>query len=145
MEECILSQIILKTALCHIPAHLQFSQGFHSSCSRKKCIQINVFHFISLWKTFCGQHIYPKYSNRCHTHFQFSANQTSWSRFLIQIHILNAKQCRSRSIHKPSDLDLHCLQRQGISGFSRTRVKNCWVILSGSTLFSQACLSKCLG
>ena len=23
------------------------------------------------------------------------------------------------------DLDLHCLQRQGISGFSRTRVKTC--------------------
>ena len=24
---------------------------------------------------------------------------------------------------KPTDLDLHCLQRQGISGFSRIRVK----------------------
>ena len=24
---------------------------------------------------------------------------------------------------KPTDLDLHCLHRQGISGFSRTRVK----------------------
>ena len=32
---------------------------------------------------------------------------------------------------KPTDLDLHCLQRQGISGFSRTRVKslqNCFII-----------------
>ena len=26
-------------------------------------------------------------------------------------------------LKKPTDLDLHCLQRQGISGFSRTRVK----------------------
>ena len=26
-------------------------------------------------------------------------------------------------IQKPTDLDLHCLQRQSISGFSRTRVK----------------------
>ena len=26
-------------------------------------------------------------------------------------------------LQKPTDLDLHCLQRQGISGFSRTRVK----------------------
>ena len=26
---------------------------------------------------------------------------------------------------KPTDLDLHCLQRQGLSGFSRTRGKNC--------------------
>ena len=26
---------------------------------------------------------------------------------------------------KPTDLDLHCLQSQGISGFSRTRVKAC--------------------
>ena len=27
-------------------------------------------------------------------------------------------------LQKPTDLDLHCLQRQGISGFSRTRVKS---------------------
>ena len=26
-------------------------------------------------------------------------------------------------LQKPTDLDLHCLQRQGISGHSRTRVK----------------------
>ena len=26
-------------------------------------------------------------------------------------------------LQKPTDLDLHCLQRQGISGFSRTRIK----------------------
>ena len=26
-------------------------------------------------------------------------------------------------LKKPTDLDLHCLQRQGKSGFSRTRVK----------------------
>ena len=25
-------------------------------------------------------------------------------------------------VKKPTDLDLHCLQRQGISGFSMTRV-----------------------
>ena len=36
---------------------------------------------------------------RCHTHFKIC--------WLLQ---------------KPTDLDLHCLQRQGISGFSRTRV-----------------------
>ena len=35
---------------------------------------------------------------RCHTHFQFSANQITWSRLLIQVHILNDKQCRSRSV-----------------------------------------------
>ena len=27
-------------------------------------------------------------------------------------------------LQKPADLDLHCLQRQGISGFSRTRVND---------------------
>ena len=27
-------------------------------------------------------------------------------------------------LQKPTDLDLHCLQRQGISGFSGTRVNN---------------------
>ena len=30
------------------------------------------------------------------------------------------------SDQKPTDLDLHCLQRLGISGFSRTRVKKLW-------------------
>ena len=62
---------------------------------------------------------------RCHTHFQLSANQITWSRLLIQIHILNDKQCRSRTVSffKPTCVDLHCLQRCGISRFSRTRVK----------------------
>ena len=27
---------------------------------------------------------------------------------------------------KPADLDLHCLQRQDLSGFSRTRVNAVW-------------------
>ena len=34
---------------------------------------------------------------RCHAHFKLSANQTTWSRLLIQIYMLNGKQCRSRS------------------------------------------------
>ena len=34
----------------------------------------------------------------CHAYFQFSANQTTWSRLLVLIHILNDKQCRSRSV-----------------------------------------------
>ena len=35
---------------------------------------------------------------RCDAHFQFTANQITWSRLLIQIHIPNGKQCRSRSV-----------------------------------------------
>ena len=35
---------------------------------------------------------------RCHYHFQLSANQIVWSRLLKQNHILNDKQCRSRSV-----------------------------------------------
>ena len=35
---------------------------------------------------------------RCQAHFYFSANHITWSRLLIQIHILNDKQCRSRSV-----------------------------------------------
>ena len=35
---------------------------------------------------------------RCHAYFQFSANQITGSRLLIQIHILNDKQRRSRSV-----------------------------------------------
>ena len=40
---------------------------------------------------------------------------TEWKTVQIQISWL---------LQKPTDLDLHCLQRQGISGFSMTRVKN---------------------
>ena len=35
---------------------------------------------------------------RCHTHFKLSANQIAWSRLMIQMYILNGKQCRSRSV-----------------------------------------------
>ena len=41
-------------------------------------------------------------------------SHTEWQTMQIQISWL---------LQKPTDLDLHCLQRQGISGFSRTRVK----------------------
>ena len=34
----------------------------------------------------------------CHTHFYFSANQITLFGLMIQIHILNGKQCRSRSV-----------------------------------------------
>ena len=34
---------------------------------------------------------------RYYAHLQFSANWITWSRLLTQIHILNGKQCRSRS------------------------------------------------
>ena len=40
---------------------------------------------------------------------------TEWQTVQIQISWLP---------QNPTDLDLHCLQRQGISGFSRTRVKS---------------------
>ena len=35
---------------------------------------------------------------RCHAHIQFSVNQITRSRFLVQIQILNGKQCRSWSV-----------------------------------------------
>ena len=35
---------------------------------------------------------------RCHAHLSYSTNQITPSRLLIQIHILNDKQCRSRSV-----------------------------------------------
>ena len=42
-------------------------------------------------------------------------SNTEWQTVQIQISWL---------LQKPTDLDLHCLQRQGMSWFSRTRVKN---------------------
>ena len=52
------------------------------------------------------------------------------SDYLIQVVDTNSQTERqtvqiqiSWLLQKPTDLDLHCLQSQGISGFSRTRVK----------------------
>ena len=44
-------------------------------------------------------------------------SHTEWQTVQIQISWL---------LQKPTDLDLHCLQRQGISGLSRTRI-NCYL------------------
>ena len=38
---------------------------------------------------------------------------------------------------EPTDLDLHCLQRQGISGFSRTRVKNANILLTQHFIYRR--------
>ena len=49
----------------------------------------------------------------------------------------------SADLQKPTDLDLHCLQRQGISGFSRTRVNS--LMSSGlfyHLLFGLVCFQK---
>ena len=44
-------------------------------------------------------------------------------------------------LQKPTDLDLHCLQRQGISGFSRTRVKwNRYSFWGGNIFENYFCL-----
>ena len=45
--------------------------------------------------------------------------------FSLLFFFLSYKQCRSRAIgfFKPTDINLHCLQRKGITGFCRTMVK----------------------
>ena len=45
-------------------------------------------------------------------------------------------------LQKPTDLDLHCLQRQYISGFSRTRVKGNGYALREVTLSIPFCLAS---
>ena len=40
----------------------------------------------------------PQHNQNNHTHLLFSANQITSSRLFIEIHILNVKQCRSRSV-----------------------------------------------
>ena len=53
----------------------------------------------------------------------------SQSDYLMQVVDMNSNtewqtvQIQISWLLKPTDLDLHCLQRQGISGFSRTKVK----------------------
>ena len=51
-------------------------------------------------------------------------------------------------LQKPADLDLHCLQRQGISGFSRTRVNvlsisyECTEIFNSMTVMQKKIKNK---
>ena len=53
-----------------------------------------------IWICYCKEYLTLVLLNklRCHAFFLFSANQISWSELLLQIHILNGKQCRSRSV-----------------------------------------------
>ena len=57
---------------------------------------------------------------------------TEWQTVQIQISWL---------LQKPTDLDLHCLQKQGISGFSRTGVK-VWSALSQLACDPMLCQSE---
>ena len=52
-------------------------------------------------------------------HFQIFSQSDNLIQFLIEIHIFNDKQCRSRS----ADLDLHCLLKQGMSRLAREWLK----------------------
>ena len=63
---------------------------------------------------------------RCHAHFQFTANQITWSRLLIQIHILNGKKCRSRSVgfFRSQLIWIYTVCKgRTYPGYSRTRLK----------------------
>ena len=46
------------------------------------------------------------------------------------------------SLQKPADLDLHCLQRQDISWFSRTRVK-CPHVCGIAEIYEKGAKCKC--
>ena len=70
---------------------------------------------------------------------------TEWQTVQIQISWL---------LQKPTDLDLHCLQRQGISGLSRTRVsiakdmdihRTVFIFPKGAGHFVISCLLFCKG
>ena len=43
---------------------------------------------------------------------------------------------------KPTDLDIHCLQKQGISRFSRTKVNTMKVMSSGAKSMSGSCYGQ---
>ena len=74
-----------------------------------RCLNIKVYYGTSqktyftahfqTWRAFHRSRLTLVMLNklRCHAHFQFSANQITWSTSLLQIHILNGKKCRSRS------------------------------------------------
>ena len=71
--------------------------------------------------------------SRCHTQFYFLANQITWIGFLLEIHIFNVKTVQIQiSWQKPTDLDLHCLQRQGTSCSAREGLSQ--IVFAGMAL-----------
>ena len=110
----IFSMTIVKTRLKNL-SHLDF-------CHSDAGIRIQIYSLI-LWAVLSPS------LNPCHAEKSkiprqlLSTNQVTRSRVLIQVHTLNVKQCRSRSVGFYADLDRQCLQRQGISELSYIRVK----------------------
>ena len=98
------------------------------------CEFTNFAHVRRHFFTWCGLHIFCNIweDRTCQTIIMKTLVMLNklrcHTRFLIQIYKLNGKQC---ILKKPTDLDLHCLQRKGISGFSRTRVNRpTWMYVS---------------
>ena len=61
---------------------------------------------------------------RCHTHFYFQQIRLLDPHCCSKFTYLMAKSADPDQLaSKPTDLDLHCLPRQGLSRLSRTRVK----------------------
>ena len=97
--------------------------------AQKPLIRLNMHGLISTLLFLCHNPCHAEYIKMPCPLLIFSQSDN-----LIQVvdtktnsHILNDKQCWSISVgllQKPTNLDLHCLQKQGISGFSRTRVKH---------------------
>ena len=70
----------------------------------------------------------------------------SQSGYLIQIicwYKFTFWMANSADLQKPTDLDLHCLQRQGISRLSRTRVKYSMCLKQKSQASLHSC-AKCM-
>ena len=84
---------------------------------------------VSKWATEAGSdYLILDFNTNSHTYWQTVQIQICW---LLQ---------------KPTDLDLHCLQMQGIFGFSRTRIKSvCVYVCAGVCLyvFEHACVCVC--
>ena len=102
----------------------------------KRIINVNKFHHYRLISTAIQYCIcvsnYAEF-NPCHAEYIKMAHPLlifSQSDYLIQIVDINSNtEWQTVQIQigwllqKPTDLDLHCLQKQGISAFSMTRVK----------------------
>ena len=105
-----------------------YFRGKKSKCHLLKCLPSMQYQdFWLLHKNFtCQWTLAMPNKLRCHAHYYFSANQITSSRLLIQIHILNVKQCRSWSVGfwRSQLIWIYTVCKGSISGFSRSRVNN---------------------
>ena len=123
--------------------------SFHELCFLGEIRKIFIWIPLLSGAMFMGKSTYIKSLTlvmlkklRCHTHSNFQPIRLLDPDCCYKFEYLMANSADPDQLASSTDLDLHCLQRQGISGFSRTRVKTLTRIFWIICYFDNLCLER---